>query len=953
VNPARDQTLTDVVCGSTAVTPRVDDGRTLPTNLVPAATSFVGRQLEIEQVRRLLGEARLVTVTGPPGAGKTRFAEEVVQLSLAEFEGGAWFVELAGLGDPSLVLPTIAEALGLLAASAGSPLDGLTSHLRDRPTFVVLDNFEHLTAAATDVASLLASAPALRVLVTSRTLLHVSAEHEYALPPLSLPATETSAAEVAKSDAVELFSRRAAASNPTFRVDEVNAANVAELCRRLDGLPLALELAAARVKLLPLPAILARLDHRLLLLTGGPRDVPERHRSLRAAIAWSYDLLEPAAQQLFRRLSVFRGGWTLDGAAAVGAAQAPERDGVAEPDDVLETLGSLVDSSLVVLEPAADGDPRFTMLETLREFAADHLDDVGEAELARVQHAAYYLRLAEREAPQFTGQDPGSALNRIAREHDNVRAALAEMIERDTSGALRLGAAMWRFWQMRGYLLEGGRWLQAALKAAGEAGPDDLRAEALAALGGLAYWRGDHAAARPWYEEALELRRSIGDDLRTAGAMYDLAFVFAPYFYPPPADPDRTEQGARLVREARELYSKAGDEAGLAKTDWMLGILTMYRDLEEAEHLLSASVERFRRLDDPFGLGWALRMHGCSLLGAPDTHGAGEAFGEALSLFSTVDDGSAFGLLLGDFAELARLEGDGVRAARLRGAAAGLRKLTEAELANIEEVPWLVHARPMGELIGDTEYAQAWAEGQAMSQSEAIAFALGTARAPASDQTLHVTALGQFAVERSGEPVTHWGGPKAGSRQAQAMFGFLLDRGQHGVTKDEFIEVIWPDAELTQGDLNFHRTLGGLRSTLEPDKASGPSRGITFANGRYRLNPALIGWQDVAEFERLLGQAAQATDEQAAIRSLEEARALYRGDYLDDCPVYGDSEYVEERRRSLRGRLTDALVDLGRRYERRADPTLAAARFREALTVAGGDCASAADGLRRLGVAVG
>jgi predicted ATPase/DNA-binding SARP family transcriptional activator len=918
-----------------------------PNNLVPAVTSFVGREAEIERLRHLLEEARLVTLTGPPGAGKTRLASETAIRMLHELEDGAWFVGLASLRDPELVLPATAEALGLLSASAGSPLDGLIARLRDRPALVILDNFEHVLDAAMDIAALLAGAPALRILVTSRTLLHLSGEHEYALAPLPLPEPETSPLDLARADVVELFSRRAAASEPTFQVDETNAADVAELCRRLDGLPLAIELAAARVKVLSLAAILARVDRPLVLLTGGPRDQPVRHQSLRAAVAWSYDLLEPDAQELFRRLSVFRGGWTIEGAAAVFAA------GSADPDALLETLASLLDSSLIVRDPSAEADPRFTMLETLREFAADRLDDAGESELAQARHAAYFLELAEREEPRFTGPDPASALNRIAHEHDNVRAALTHLIDHEPEGALRLGAALWRFWQMRGYLLEGDRWLNAALQAAGEGADDRLRAEALGAKGSLAYWRGDMTGARKSYEEALEIRRRIGDDLRTAGALYDLAFVFAPYFFPPPADPERTEHGMSLLREAANLYENARDAPGIARTGWMLGNLMLYQDVREAERVLRSSVERFRGLDDPFGLGWALRMHGCALLGIQDTAAAGATFREALSLFSTAGDGSALGLLISDFADLARLEGDGVRAARLKGAAARLRQTTEAELANVEDVPWVARAPALKDMIDATALGKAWSEGRAMSQAEAIGYALGADTAPASDETLRVTALGRFAVERAGVPLTHWGGQKAGSRQAQAMFGFLLDRGERGVSKDEFIEVIWPDAEVTQGDLNFHRTLGGLRGTLEPDKSSGSPGAVVFANGRYRLDPGLVGWQDVDEFEQHVLHAAQATDALAAIRSLEAARSLYPGDYLDDCPIYGDSGYVEEHRSRLRGRFTDALVDLGRRYEDRGDAILAAARFREAIDVAGGECPAASAGLERLGAAIG
>jgi predicted ATPase/DNA-binding SARP family transcriptional activator len=919
-------------------------GTSPPTNLVPRPTSFVGREAQLEAVHARIQNARLVTVTGPPGAGKTRLAETLAMRMLGEFDGGAWLVELAPLRDSTLVLSATADAIGVLAASSGPPLEAIAARVAGRPTLLILDNFEHVLAAADDVANLLAAAPDLSILVTSRTLLHLSGEHEYPLAPLELPAAGAGIAELATVEAVELFARRAAAADPRFEVTEANAEHVGELCRRLDGLPLALELAAARVKLLPVPAMMSRFEHRLPLLSGGSRDVPARHRSLRAAVAWSYELLDPGEQQLFRKLSVFRGGWTFEEAAAM-------RDG-SDAEEALDDLAALLDSSLIVRDVTDDVVPRFTMLETLREFAAEQLVEAGEDDAARARHASLWIGIAAREAPLFVGTDAGTALDRFARDHDNVRAAFAYLLETDPAAALQLGSTVWRFWQMRGHLIEGEELLRAALGAAAEKDSATVRADALSALGSLVYWRGDIAGAKPFYEEALAIRRTLDDDSRTAAALYDLAFMFVPYFFPPPADPERTAHGVTLLQEAVERYHRLDDASGIAKTGWMLGNFMLYRDLREAELMLRTAVEQFRALDDPFGLGWALRMHGCALLGVADTATARAEFRHALGLFRASGDGSALGILLGDLAEVARIEGDGHRAAQLRGAAAGLRQETEAALANVADVPWLAGTRPLEEIISAAEIEAAAAAGRAMTQSEAIAFALDETEPPTGGEALAVTALGPFVVERAGTRVTGWGGPKAGSRQAQAMFAFLLDRGERGVAKDEFIEVIWPDADVAQGDLNFHRTLGGLRATLEPERGDEPSSSVTFANGRYRLNPGIVGNQDVDEFERDLRQAAQATDESAAIRHLEDARAVYRADYLDDCPIYGDSEYVEERRTALRGRLLDALIDLGRRYERRGETLLAADRYREALAVAGGDITSAGEGLERLGVSV-
>ena len=913
-------------------------GKAVPNNLVPALTSFVGREADIHAIRGLVEGARLVSVTGPPGAGKTRVASEVADRLLAVFDEGVWFVGLAPITEPGLVLSTIADVLNVRPATDRPLVDALSAELKDRRVLLVLDNFEHVLDATKGLGQLLTAAPSLHVLVTSRALLHLSGEHEYALRPFEVPRPDAPSRELERSEAVELFTRRAVTSLPTFRLDEKTMPLAGELCRRLDGLPLAIELAAARARLLPLPAILARLDHRLALLTGGPSDLPVRQQSLRAAVAWSCDLLEPPAQALFRRLSVFRGGWTIDGAIALS-------DDPSNQDAVFDTVASLFDTNLPIWQ-VSEATPRFTMLETLREFAADRLEEAGETDWARRRHAALHLELVEREKLRFTGPERGTALDAIAIDHDNIRAALAHLIERRDEDGLRLAAGMWRFWQMRGYLVEGSRWLEDALRAAGDGCSAELRADAQAAAGGLAYWRGDIAETTQHYESALALRRDIGEDLGVADALYDLAFVYQPEYSPPPVDPERTARAVALVGEAQDVYRRSGNEAGLAKTGWMMGNLLLQQDSPEAKAVLGASVERFRKVDDPFGLGWALYSYGLACLGCSDAASAGQAFGEALELSAAAGDGSALGLLLEALGEVAIAEGDALRATRLRAAAASNRQTTEADIAFVNP-PW---SKDNSTRMTDAAALEAaWSEGQAMSQAEAIAYALARDREAEPEGTLRVSALGSTLVERAGRPVTKWGGPKAGSRQAQAMFAFLLDRGEHGVTKDEFIDVIWPDAELEQGDLNFHRTLGGLRATLQSDKADAP---IVFGNGRYRMKPTIVGWLDVVEFEQRLSNAAHASDGVAAIHGLEAARALYRGDYLEDCPFYGDSEYVEERRRLLRGRLVDALVDLGRRYEARGDGTLAAARFREALMVAGDDCPSASEGLDRLGVPI-
>ena len=660
-------------------------------------------------------------------------------------------------------------------------------------------------------------------------------------------------------------------------------------------------------------------------------------------MAWSYDLLDPEEQQLFRRLSVFRGGWTIEAATGVSGSDAPS------DDRALHAIASLRDASLVVRHESLIGSPRFTLLETIREFGSECLDRAGETEPVRRLHASHYREMVVLAGPRLTGREQGAVLDQLAAEHDNIRAALTYLLETTPAEALQMVSHLWRFWQMRGHLSEGSRWVAEALDAAGDGASDRDRASALAALGGLAYWRRDLVEAERCYQAAVVLRRQIGDGRGVADALYDLAFVFDPSLRPPPEDPERTAAGIKIAVEAHDRYSSAGDEPGIAKTEWLLGSVMASRDLDRATALLASSVARFRDLADSFGLGWALHSYGLVLLRSADSDSAMRAFSEALMLFQAAADSSATAMLLDDLAEVAKSEGDALRAARLKGASSARRHLGEAGLV-VANAPWLLDDMVTHGLVDPEALKRAWDEGQAFGETDAIAYALRRVGGTVPDRALSVRALGPLIVEQSGEPITDWGGRKAGHRHALGIFGFLLDRGERGVTKDEFIEVLWPDAEVGEADLNFHRTLGGLRSTLARHTGSDAPASVVFGNGRYRLSRSTVGSLDVAEFEQGLDNAAEATNEISAIRGLEAARAMYRGDYLDDCPLYGDSGYVEERRRHLRGRLVDALVDLGRRYEARHEGSLASARYREALSASGEDCPSAVAGLVRLGV---
>jgi predicted ATPase/DNA-binding SARP family transcriptional activator/DNA-binding CsgD family transcriptional regulator len=752
--------------GPSRMEPSVAGRHNLPT----PRTSFVGREREIVEVKRMLSMTRLLTLTGAGGSGKTRLALEVARDLISVYPDGVWLVELAPLSEGELVAQEVAGAMEV-PERPGAPLtDTLVDALGDRGLLLVLDNCEHLVEAAAQLGdTLLDSCPRLRVLATSRESLGIQGEVLWQVPPLSLPATtdgETGVEGLSRYEAVRLFVDRARLRLPDFGLTEANAGAVARICRKLDGIPLAIELATARMGALAVEQVAQRLEVSLGLLSGGSRTAEPRQRTLRATLDWSHDLLSDAERVLFRMLSMFAGGFTLQEAEAVCSG------GAIEEDEVLDLLGALVDKSLVVAGAAAGGAVRYRMLEPIRQYAREKLEESGEAPEVQGRHAAFFLALAEEAEPELAGPQQSAWVERLDEEHDNLREALSWALERGQADlGLRFGGALWRFWYQRGYLSEGIGWVERVLTG-GESAP--ARVKALEGMGWMSQFQGEIGRAESTYKEMLEISRELGDKGNVATALNSLGTVAA--------QQGDSERARALLQENMEVLRELEEEGSSATTLKrfhvlnLLGYLAIYEedDYARGTALWEESLELAREIGDPNHVGIMLSNLGHPALLQGDYERARALSEEALAfarelgssgveLAPTASLNLGLALLgLGEYeraatplekalvmsqdmgrklqvietlegmASLAVALGKDARAARLWGAAEAARGVAGIALSPGERglhEPYLAAARSR---LGEAEWEEGLAEGRAKSLEEVAAYALSKEEQPAA-----------------------------------------------------------------------------------------------------------------------------------------------------------------------------------------------------------------------------
>jgi non-specific serine/threonine protein kinase len=850
-----------------------------------------------------------------------------------EFESGVWWVGLAPLSAPDLVVRATAAALGVREAPDRSLTEALVGHLKGRRALLVLDNCEHLVEACADLAdTLLRACPDLEILATSREPLRVAGEINFMVPSLSVPDPGLSppTGGLQGYEAVQLFVERARSRLPAFVMTPQNTPAVVDICRKLDGIPLAIELAAARSRVLSVEQISEKLEDPLGLLTTGVRSAAPRQRTLRATLQWSYGLLSEGERELLGRLSVFAGGWDLEAAEVVGAAEPGEAGRVSIPP-VLDLLSNLVDKSLVVAEAEPEGALRYRMLEPIRQFAREMLQESQEAPEVRRRHAEHYLALAETAEPELLGADQGRWLQRLRTELGNLRAALSWSLESGQEEErarlrLRLAAALWRFWGAEGFE-EGKRWLRTALQR-DPGGFPAVRAKALRGLGYILFFQQDYARAIAALEEAIALYKELGDNSGTAYALANLGYAVVHGAY--------SERVATFVKEGEALMQEGDLEVHPRA---FLRIILAHAameddDLDWAVSQLEEGLALCRELGDLRNTSMCLFLLGMIELKRGDLDRGAPLLEEGALIARELKGrlgGAYYGLGLG---KVSALRGRPVRAARLWGAAEALREQMGMSLSQFD----LAHSgyeRDLAAVISaldESSFDAAWAEGRAMSPEQVFEYALDESATlheedkdilpPAvATPSLDIFALGPARVEKEGLPID-----SADWTQKPRELLYLLLSHPEGRTKEQIGLALWPEASTAELRSSFHDTLYRLRRAL------GGKEWVSFHKGRYYFERSLEYAFDVEAFEEDVSEArrVQAEAPERAIGHLKVAVGLYGGDYLEDLTIEG--EWALARQEELRRAYGEALVLLGGLLLAEERHSEAAETYRRAIT---------------------
>ncbi len=681
---------------------------TLPNNLTLPNTPIVGREKEISEIENLLRNNRLVTLTGIGGTGKTRLAQEIACRLLSEFHDGVFFIAFASIANAELVAPEIANALGVKESGGKNLIVALKGFLREKNILLVVDNFEQIISAAPILAEILSASPKLKIIVTSRAVLHLQPEREFVVPPLALPEINSVVDNLLENESVRLFAERAWAIKSNFSLTETNSEVIAEICRKLEGLPLAIELAAARIKILSPPQILERLENRLKLLTGGAKDLPARQQTMRGAIEWSDDLLDENERTLFRRLAIFAGGFTIDAAEAVVLSDKTPNF------DVLNGITSLVENSLLVQIETPNGESRFHLLEVVREYALEILETNGEAELMRKNHAAFFLAETQKAEPEIFGE---KSLALLEAEHDNLRSALDWSIVNDAETAANLAGILRTFWILNNHLSEGRKWLETVINCCADTVSADVRVKLFSGLGHTAGYQGDLETARKAHEKCLAESRAVNNLRQIAISMRGLGFV---------------AKWQNDFASAREFYNEAiavsrnlKDQIGIAASLTSLGDLArMESNYKSARPFYEEALNICRQTANKQGIVGSLNNLAAVNFGEGDYQKAAYYYTEAITEVLKLSDKISLSYALDGYAALAVKRGDFQRAAQLAGLAEHLRESLGFETEPAERRFRETYLTELHSAIDENNFAEAYQHGRKMKIEAAVTLTL-------------------------------------------------------------------------------------------------------------------------------------------------------------------------------------------------------------------------------------